>query len=174
VRLNAYTAAELDQAQERFELVFPPDLLDLLKEQRVFGLRGYDWVYDRARIADALKWPLDGILFDVEENGLWWPEWGDRPATREERASIVGEVVGKAPKLIPLMGHRYLPERPNISGNPVFSVHQSDIIVYGSDLTEWLEIEFNRKAYHEMTWPMREIEFWSLWLNGTTIRRSRL
>src|SRR5205814_508053 len=141
---------------------FPPDLLDRLKEQRVFGDRGYDWVHNEERIADALKWPLEGLLFDVEEAGLWWPEWGERPATKDQRAAIVGEVVGTAPKLIPLMGHRYLPEQPNIAGNPVFSVYQSDIIVYGADLSDWMRIESDSKLQAQIRYPVREIEFWSL------------
>jgi hypothetical protein len=162
VRANGYTAAELDEAQQRFGLAFPPDLLDLFEGQRVFGERGYDWMRDHERIADALKWPLDGILFDVEEAGLWWPEWGERPATRDERAAIVADVVGKAPKLIPLMDHRYLPQEPNVAGNPIFSVYQSDIIMYGTDLANWMRKEIDPTFQAKAKSEVREIEFWSL------------
>jgi hypothetical protein len=162
--VSGYSTGELQEAQERFGLTFPPDLLDLLKERRVFGDRGYDWVHDHERITDALKWPLEGLLFDVDENGLWWPEWGERPAIKDDRAAVVGEVLDKAPKLIPLMGHRYLPEQPSIAGNPIFSVYQSDIIVYGADLAEWMQIEFCGKPHNQMTWPVRTIEFWSMWV----------
>ena len=26
-----------------------------------------------------LEWPVDGLLFDVENNGFWIEDWGDRP-----------------------------------------------------------------------------------------------
>ena len=59
-----------------------------------------------------------------------------------------------------------IPDRPNTSGNPVFSVHQTDIIYYGCDLRDYFVHEFFSGS--EMgVWPidtesMREIEFWKL------------
>ena len=155
-----YSASELEEAQQRFGLTFPPDLVDLLREQRIPG--GYDWMRDDEKLVRALQWPLEGMLFDVEENDLWWPEWGERPATKDNRATIVAGVISNAPKLIPLMGHRYLPEEPNVVGNPIFSVYQSDIIVYGADLHDWLRVELDPTFQSQTRWPVREIEFWSL------------
>ena len=156
---KGYSADELDAAQEQFGLRFPPDLIELLLEQRIPG--GYDWVTDAEQIVGALGWPLRGLLFDVENAGLWWPEWGNRPADEADRAAILAEVVKNAPRLIPLRGHRYLPEHPHERGNPVFSVHQSDIIVYGADLADWMRVEFDPTHKSETRWPVREIEFWS-------------
>jgi hypothetical protein len=51
-------------------------------------------------------------------------------------------LVAAAPGLIPVFGHRYLLARPCVVGNPVLSVYQSDIIVYGEDLRGYLLIEF--------------------------------
>ena len=59
-----------------------------------------------------LAWPFEGLLFDVEENGLWWTEWGDRPDKAEERADVLRGVLGRAPQLIPIFSHRYLPATP--------------------------------------------------------------
>jgi hypothetical protein len=55
-----------------------------------------------------------------------------------------------------------LPDRPNLPGNPVLSVHQTDIIYYGFDLEDYFRNEFglpNRKP-----WPaaIRPIEFWDV------------
>src|SRR6476646_2094859 len=128
--LKGYTQAELDSAQRQFGLEFPPDLIALLREKR--PAIGHNWTND-AEIRRALAWPFEGLLFDVEHNFLWWPEWGTRPTDANERKEILRSVVSRAPKLIPLVGHRYLPEEPREQGNPVFSVYQSDVIYYGTE-----------------------------------------
>jgi hypothetical protein len=109
-----------------------------------------------------LAWPLEGILFDVENNGLWWPEWGNRPESEEERAKAVGAAVSVAPKLIPIYSHRFIPQEPHEAGNPVFSVHQSDIIIYGKDLEDYLDHEFSSPPRHRpVSREAKRIRFWS-------------
>jgi hypothetical protein len=155
---TGYTQAELDDAQAKFDLVFPPDLVALLRDRR--PVRGHDWS-DEAAIRRMLDWPFEGLLFDVEQNALWWPEWGDRPDQQQARAEILRSVISRAPKLIPLISHRYLPEQPHEADNPVFSVHQSDVIYYGADLTDYFEREFGR--WDGRPWPdqIKHIPFWS-------------
>ena len=153
---HGYTRSELEAAQARYDLHFPPDLVALLLERR--PVDGWDWRADDEGIRRALEHPLDGLLFDVEHEVLWWPEWGERPPTAEDRAAIVTEIVGAAPRLIPLIGHRYIPEDPHEAGNPVFSVMQADVIYYGANLDEYFANEF------QGTWqlgPVRRIPFWS-------------
>jgi hypothetical protein len=120
---------------------------------------GYDWTGPEAPIRRALAWPLDGLLFDVE-NGCWWTAWGERPVRPEERAEIVGALVASAPALIPILGHRYLPAEPTEAGNPVLSVYQSDIIYYGRDLGDYFSREFGGGT-EPVTGPVRRIRFWS-------------
>lgn len=153
-----YSLDELDAAQERFCLRFPPDLIALLLERRPVG--GYDWTRDESRIRRMLAWPLEGLLFDVERDGLWWPEWGERPRTAEARRDVVAGVVGAAPKLIPIFSHRYLPEEPHEAGNPVFSVHQSDIICYGTNLSSYFLNEAS-PGRHRLPRETKRIRFWS-------------
>lgn len=155
---SGYTAAELERAQALFQITFPPDLIQLLRDRRPVG--GPDWNNEQM-VRSLLAWPFEGLLFDVEENGLWWAEWEDRPDTAEERAEILRAVVGRAPRLIPIFGHRYLPATPNHAGNPVFSVYQSDVIHYGADLGDYINREEN--GWDCQPWPsaLREIEFWS-------------
>jgi hypothetical protein len=154
-----YSQSELDAAQERFGLVFPPDLIALLRDRRIPG--GHDWTGDEAPIRRMLEWPREGILFDVEHAGLWWPEWGERPDSEAERAEVVSAVVEAAPRLIPIFGHRYIPEEPHDAGNPVFSVHQSDIILYGTNLANYLDNEFSHPQRYALTGEVRPIRFWS-------------
>lgn len=153
---TGYTRSELDAAQERFNLRFPPDLVELLLDRR--PLKGWDWRTDDAGIRRALEHPLEGLLFDVEHNGLWWPEWGEKPASADEQAEVVTAVVNAAPRLIPLIGHRYIPEEPHESGNPVFSVMQSDVIYYGANLAEYFANEFGGTY---QVGSVRPIPFWS-------------
>jgi hypothetical protein len=88
-------------------------------------------------------------------------EWGERPASPDDRKEVLRSVVARAPKLIPLFNHRYLPEEPHEAGNPVFSVYQSDVIYYGTDLTDYFEREFT--GWHCRPWPdqIKHIRFWS-------------
>jgi hypothetical protein len=159
--LPGYSARELDDAQARYGLKFPPDLISLLAERR--PKRGYDWRHDNAAIERAMAHPLDGLLFDLEHNALWWPEWGDRPEKEEERASVLTAIVSAAPRLIPILGHRYIPETPSDVGNPVFSVMQADTIYYGANLADYFQREFNPSAFtnEPMASPIRRIPFWS-------------
>jgi hypothetical protein len=68
---KGYTLAELDRMQHRFGLVFPPDLVALLRRKR--PVQGHDWTDDRA-IRRALDWPFNGLLESVENGRIWWPE----------------------------------------------------------------------------------------------------
>lgn len=162
---KGYSRAELDDAQARWGVCFPPDLVDLLLERRLMSPRPnhvIDWVCsDDAVIRERLAWPFEGFWFDVEHNGLWWPEWGSRPAEVAERRAALHAAFSAAPKLIPLFGHRYLPTEPCEAGNPVFSVHQSDVIHYGADLADY----FDREAFGwgAKPWPERikSIPFWT-------------
>lgn len=159
-----YTQAELDVAQAKYGLLFPPDLVALFRDRR--PVLGYDWRTDENEIREKLSWPLEGLLFDVERNALWFPSWGERPRTAEARAEVLGKVVAAAPKLIPLVEHRFLPADPHEAGNPVFSIYQSDIIYYGADLADYFEREFvsTDRAFPE---HVKHIRFWSDLVRGS-------
>jgi hypothetical protein len=162
--MEGYSSSELDDAQDRWGLRFPADLVDLLRKRRPLLPGCFDWIHSPAdEIQHALDWPFEGFLFDVQEGELWWPEWGAKPGSLFEQGAKLAQVFAAAPKLIPLAGHRYLPATPAERGNPVFSVYQSDVIHYGADLDHWLRRE--RSAGEE--WRpgdlarIKEIPFWS-------------
>ena len=155
---SGYTDAELRRAQEMYELVFPADLVRLLSGPNPLG---YDWRTDDEAIRKYLRWPYEGLLFDVEMNQLWLPDWGAKPERPEERAEVLKAIVDAAPKLIPLYGHRFLPEEPHEEGNPIFSVYQSDIIYYGSDLDNYILREFINGPNHPLPQKIKKIRFWS-------------
>ncbi|HWA61954.1 MAG TPA: SMI1/KNR4 family protein [Caulobacteraceae bacterium] len=156
--VKGYTQGELDAAQQKYDLVFPPDLVALLREKR--PAIGYDWRTDDKEIREMLAWPLEGLLFDVENNAIWWPEWGERPVGAGARREVVSQVVAAAPKLIPLVSHRYLPADPHEAGNPVFSVYQSDVVYYGADLADYFTREFGDPR-RPLPAHIKRIAFWS-------------
>lgn len=157
---KGYTQAELDNAQEKFDLVFPPDLIALLREKR--PVAGYLWT-DEGAIRKALEWPIEGLLASVERGFAWRGEWGEKPENAGARREVARPFVARAPKLIPLLGHRYLPERPHEAGNPVLSAMYSDVIFYATNLTEYFEIEFGGDLGRPMLPPrqIKSIPFWS-------------
>lgn len=153
---SGYTPSELAAAQERYELTFPPDLIELFLIKR--PAEGYDWRNEDSRIRKMLHWPFEMLQFDIEENGLWWPEWGVRPIAAEDRASVLRAELAKAPKLIPLFSHRFIPETPHQAGNPIFSMHGSDTIYYGANLDQYFDNEFTGR---HVIGPVTRIPFWS-------------
>lgn len=102
----------------------------------------YNWLTDVHALEGRFARLWEGLQFDVEHNDLWPSSWGPKPATLSGQQEQVRELVQAAPKLIPIIGHRYLLAEPCTAGNPVFSVWQSDIVVYGTDLRDYLVFEF--------------------------------
>jgi hypothetical protein len=163
------TSSEIERAERSYGFQFPPDLKAFISYALPIGKRWPDWRdTDNEYIRDMLAWPCDGICFDVEHNVFWWSEWGEKPASLEAAFSLAKEFVERAPKLIPVHGHRYLPEKPNAAGNPVLSVYQTDIVYYGNDLEDYFSSEFHLERSRTNEEPAR-IEFWSDvidWANG--------
>lgn len=84
---------------------------------------------------------LEGIEFDVEQ-GLWLRRWGRRPHDLTKATALVRAEFATWPKLLPIYSHRFLASEPCRAGNPVFSIVQTDIIYYGSNLGNYLLNEF--------------------------------
>jgi hypothetical protein len=156
--------AEADRVEAAFGFRFPPDLRDFLRAGVPVGEGFPDWRREpHDSLRERLSVPVVGVLFDVEHNGFWLDEWGPRPASLAEAQAVARGLVAEAPVLIPVYQHRMIPDRPHAAGNPVFSVHQTDIITYGIDLRDYLVHEF--LANNEVgLWPIpdsvRRIEFW--------------
>jgi len=155
----------IDALEKQWEIQFPKDFRQFLSvlnapdrglysvdwsdetpgglEEQDDDVSIYDWNKDDEDLIAALNGPLNGLLFDVEEASLWLDSWGERPGKDTEVSKKVAELVAAAPKLIPITGHRYLLANSLEAGNPVLSVWQSDIIIYGSSLRNFLLLEFS-------------------------------
>jgi len=163
---SGLTSVEFEAAEARFGFTFPPDLRSFLAFALPTGGSAPPWRdLEHPHLINMMNGPLEDMCFDIEHNDFWPHEWGERPSELSEAFEIARGHVARAPKLIPVFGHRYLPDRPAIAGNPVFSVHQTDIIYYGSDLENYLHNEFYYyfgTSDHSLG-NIRDIEFWS-WL----------
>jgi hypothetical protein len=155
------TDAEIAATEAKFGFCFPADLRAFLQAGLPKG-RGFpDWRGDEARLREQLAIPLEGILFDIEHNNFWLEEWG-APRSLDEAKRIARDLIAAAPKLIPIFMHRMMPDEPGETGNPVLSVHQTDIIYYGFDLLDYFRHDF--KLGDREPWPekVRPIRFWDL------------
>jgi hypothetical protein len=122
------TDVEVARAEENYDIRFPPDLRAFLQTAFPKHFPFPNWRSENDPfIREMLEAPIHGILFDVERNDFWLPEWGSRPLQSDDRKSVVERIAARAPKLIPIYSHRMMPDRPFLPGNPVLSVHQTDI-----------------------------------------------
>lgn len=160
---------EIEGLKEQWNIVFPPDLKLFLQTALPVSDSFVHWRYGlrsekgRKEIERWLRWPLEGMLFDIRSNNFWMEKWGDMPSDREDQIRIATEAFDNSPKLIPIYAHRYMPCSPCEMGNPVFSVYQTDIIHYGNDLASYLSYEFNLDL-PDTFWVAQEpasIDFWS-------------
>jgi hypothetical protein len=113
-----------------------------------------------------LNWPIEGVLFDVENNAFWPPTWGQRPAGTSEALQTARQHLSQAPKMIPICGHRYLPAGHGTYGHPVLSIYQTDIIIYGTDLADYITNDFSGSGrFISQDWtPPPMVPFWSEFL----------
>ena len=169
---------QIEQAEQRYDIKFPPDYAEMLRCFVPVGEGFYAWDDDsqesKHAIIRALDWPMASILFDVENNNFWRPDWGERPAQPEDldiaeiniAYNVANGYLLSAPPLIPIYGHRYLPSEPHEAGNPVLSVFQTDIIYYGSNLIEYFFVEFKMKEWKDIRFDeiKQGIPFWGWFL----------
>jgi hypothetical protein len=155
---------ELRSIERRFEFTFNPDHRALLMAGLPSaGQRYGNWPDWRSKDSSHLwRWlfePIDGVMFDVAENAFWLEAWGERPANTQRALSVAKQALKNVPRLVPVYGHRYAPALPE-AGLPVLSVVQTGVIVYGSDLADYLVREFGSGA-PETAGPATPVPFWT-------------
>jgi hypothetical protein len=167
---------EFTELERQYEIRFPADLKAFLTEGLPVSDGFVNWREAltspeiREVAVDALGWPLEGMLFDVEKNNFWREDWGAKPDELDKQFEIAKQHFKNYPKMIPVYSHRYMPSRPETAGNPVFSVYQTDIIFYGYTLPHYLAFEFKFDLPTEIetpTWPPREVETWTELCQGS-------
>lgn len=159
------TGQEVAEIEILYGICFPPDLKEFLQTALPISEGFVNWRDESdaniASIKDRLNWPLEGILFDIEVNSFWFREWGKKPEKLSDAFDICRDAVRKAPTLIPIFSHRYIPSKPQEADNPVYSVHQTDIVYYGENLLSYLDIEFGSRKHYDYDLIKKDIRFWS-------------
>lgn len=138
---------EINSIESRFGFRFAPAHRALLATALPVSHGWWDWRNeDAATLRSIVNWPIDGILFDVAENSFWSQSWGNLPSDPDR---VAREHLRTWPSLVPLCGHRFM-----LAANanetvvmtdgqaPVFSVYQSDVVIYGHNLLDYAACDF--------------------------------
>jgi hypothetical protein len=157
--------AEIDCIEGTFGFEFADDHRAFLTACLPVGKGWPDWRHGSAeQLHDALTSPVIGVLFDVEHNAFWDRSWGECPADARARSRLARDRLAEVPQMVPIYGHRYLPAGRGTFGHPVLSIHQTDVICYGTDLVDYVYQEFGigvGVARTNQRWrPQPTVAFW--------------
>ena len=145
---------QIHEVEKEYSLVFTPEHRDFLKILHTIDRKEplaigespetgipffYNWLTDEKELNEQMTWPFRTVLEDVLQNDqVWLPSWGKRPASKEKLTAIVENWFKKTPLLIPLTSHRFLVSDLSLNYRPVLSIWGSDMIVYGQHLRTYL------------------------------------
>jgi hypothetical protein len=153
------TDAEFARIEDEFAFRFADDHRQFLAAGLPSGRGWPDWrSADRESLRDRLAAPVEGVLFDVGENAFWYEGWGPEPARKEDAVAVARRYLMTVPRMVPLYAHRYLPA--GLTGHPVLSIYQTDIVTYGDDLRDWIGREFGLGAASETPGRRSTVPFW--------------
>ena len=135
--------AEFARAEAEFGFVFPPDLRAILSAGLPVGPGFPDWRCAGARLhlRASLDLPIAAISFQIARNILWSKSWGPRPSNPEKALRVARNALKRAPLLIPIFNHCYIPCNPSLAGNPIFFIDETRIFCCGFDISDFFERE---------------------------------
>ncbi|KAF5197634.1 hypothetical protein FRX31_012780 [Thalictrum thalictroides] len=143
--LDGLTETEFARIEAEFGFVFPPDLRAVLSSGLPIGAGFPDWRASSTtrshHLRSSLDLPIAAISFQIARNDFWPKSWGLKPSEPEKALRIARNALKKAPLLIPLLNHCYIPCNPSLAGNPIFFVDENQIFCCGSDLSDFFERE---------------------------------
>lgn len=155
------TDAEFAYVEQALGFEFADDHRAFLAAGLPVGTSWPNWrAAPRRSLQTWLQTPVDGVLFDVEWSSFWADGWGQRPARMKDALRSAKYHLARAPRLVPVYSHRYLPAGRGSFGQPVLSVVQTDVIVYGTDLADYVDNEFGPDGHRSPT-VRPTVEFWS-------------
>lgn len=135
--------AEFARLEAEFGFIFPPDLRAILTTGLPVGAGFPDWRAAGARLhlRASLDLPMAAISFQIARNTLWARCWGPKPTEPEQALRVARNALKKAPLLIRIFNHCYIPCNPSLAGNPVFYVDENRIFCCGFDLSDFFQRE---------------------------------
>ncbi|KAK4771707.1 hypothetical protein SAY86_013482 [Trapa natans] len=135
---------EFARAEAEFGFAFPPDLRAVLSAGLPVGAGFPDWRASgsaRFHLRASLDLPIAAISLQIARNTFWSKSWGPKPADPEKAFRVARAALKRAPLLIPIFNHCYIPCNPSLAGNPIFFVDESRIFCCGLDLADFFERE---------------------------------
>jgi hypothetical protein len=155
------TGDQLLQIEADFGFTFDKDHRELLSLATPLFDAWPNWLGGMTeQMQRALAWPIDGVLWDAHHNDFWPKAWGRKPKNASELDAAILKQLAHVPRLIPLLGHRFMAAGPSQGSAPVFSVYQTDVVYYGENLPSYVAHELGiPKGY--ATGIHRKIPFWS-------------
>jgi hypothetical protein len=158
---------EIDRAERAYGVTFPPVWRAVLRQvlprdaeppEPPRWPRYPDWRDgDPEQLRSLVAAPVDGLLFDVEQNGFWWHAWGPRPDAMPERLAVARQRLRDVPVLAPIRGHWYVAATDD---SPVFSIVQADLYVFAVTVAD-LATGRAQDAVDVADWPLGAVPFWS-------------
>ncbi|XP_019182427.1 PREDICTED: uncharacterized protein LOC109177515 [Ipomoea nil] len=136
--------SEFARAEAEFKFAFPPDLKAILSAGLPLGPGFPDWRSSgaaRLQLRASIELPIAAISFHIARNALWSKSWGSRPSDPEKAIKIARNALRRAPLLIPIFNHCYIPCNPSLAGNPIFYVDENRIYCCGLDLMDFFDRE---------------------------------
>ncbi|KAL7094496.1 hypothetical protein ACP275_11G106800 [Erythranthe tilingii] len=133
---------EFALAEAEFGFSFPPDLKAVLSAGLPLGAGFPDWRSSgsaRLQLRGSIDLPVASVSFHIARNSLWSKSWGPRPPDPETALKIARNALKRAPLMIPVFNHCYLPCNPCLAGNPIFYVDENLIFCCGFDLSDFFD-----------------------------------
>jgi hypothetical protein len=161
---NGLTIDEITQIEQIYEIMFPESLREFLMMGLPISKGFYNWRSMEKRNVEYIKQIIDQPLRyinDMPEEIYWCDDWGKEPEDENYLKEEVRKRLSKAPKLLPIFSHRYMPMILE-NNPPIISVHGVDIIYYGKNIEDYFEVEFGNKSQNDIDFDkIKPIQFWS-------------
>lgn len=158
------SAKEFNHIKSIYNIEFPIPLKDLLGNILPVSKGFYNWRNFNEKnikfIKACMEFPIKNIC-NLANEVDWCDEWGMEPEDEKIRDNEIRKRTLKAPKLIPVYSHRYMP-LGQFNSYPILSISGVDVIYYGKDLDDYIRIEFGDKKQSELDYKIiQKVPFWT-------------
>ncbi|MBP3194600.1 MAG: hypothetical protein J6M05_02900 [Cardiobacteriaceae bacterium] len=159
---DGITDEELAKIENIYNIDFPLEYKNFIQEALPISQGFYNWkdfseqnVINISRFINKPKKILKENLEFIE----WSHKWGTEPLNQQQKYDFLTERINNSPTLIPIYLHRYIPIVNN--NPPVLSIYETDVIYYGQNLLDYLQVEFCNKQLDGQLKYYEYIPFWS-------------
>ena len=161
---DGLTEDEIKIIEDFYRIKFPEELKVFYMDGLPISEGFYNWRDFDSQNTEMISERISRVRIDIADDidSFDWPEsWGTRPENEEERLHLFISKLNEAAPLVPLYKHRYISSQYE-QGNPVFSIHGTDIIYYGENLTQYFLIEFDFEKQSAVDCSkINKVDFWS-------------